>query len=86
MAGARGVRLRDLFRWPSPLERDIARRYLRSRRHSRFLSRSSVLAIVGVAMRYCAARAVRRSRGSTVICSKLVAPRVQIHSKIWRGR
>lgn len=34
MAGPRGVRLRELFRWPSPLEREIARRYLRSRRAS----------------------------------------------------
>ncbi|MBK6421776.1 MAG: ABC transporter permease [Gemmatimonadetes bacterium] len=54
MAGARGVRLRELFRWPSPLERDIARRYLRSRRSSGRVSLITAIATGGVAVGVCA--------------------------------
>lgn len=51
---ARGVRLRDLFRWPSALEREIARRYLRSRRASGRVSLITAIATGGVAVGVCA--------------------------------
>jgi lipoprotein-releasing system permease protein len=47
---AAGARLRDLFRWPSRLERDIARRYLRSRRASGRVSLITAIATGGVAV------------------------------------
>jgi lipoprotein-releasing system permease protein len=46
--------LRDFFRWPSRLERDLSRRYLRSRRPSGKLSLISGIAIGGVAVGVCA--------------------------------
>src|SRR5512134_248170 len=45
-----GARLLELFRLPSPLERDLARRYLKSRRASGRLSLISGIAIGGVAV------------------------------------
>ena len=54
MTGPRGVRLRELFRWPSPLEREIARRYLRSRRASGRVSLITAIATGGVAVGVCA--------------------------------
>jgi len=49
-AAASGARLVDLFRLPSSLERDLARRYLRSRRASGRLSLITGIAIGGVAV------------------------------------
>jgi lipoprotein-releasing system permease protein len=49
-----GARLLDFFRWPSRLERDLARRYLRSRRPAGKLSLISGIAIGGVAVGVCA--------------------------------
>ena len=45
-----GARFGELWRWPNPLERDLARRYLRSRRASGRLSLISGIAIGGVAV------------------------------------
>lgn len=49
-----GAGLLDFLRWPSRLERDLARRYLRSRRPSGKLSLISGIAIGGVAVGVCA--------------------------------
>lgn len=49
-----GARLRDLLRWPTPLEREIATRYLRSRRASGRVSLITVIATSGVAVGVCA--------------------------------
>jgi lipoprotein-releasing system permease protein len=51
---AAGARLIDFLRLPSRLERDLARRYLRSRRPSGKLSLISGIAIGGVAVGVCA--------------------------------
>lgn len=51
---ARGVRLWEFFRWPSRLERDIAGRYLRSRRASGRVSLITAIATGGVAVGVCA--------------------------------
>lgn len=44
------VRLRDLLRWPTRLERDIARRYMRSRRTNGRVSLITAIATGGVAV------------------------------------
>lgn len=44
------VPLRELLRWPSPLERRIAVRYLRSRRRRRAASLTTLISIGGVAV------------------------------------
>jgi lipoprotein-releasing system permease protein len=49
-----GARLRDLLRWPSRLEREIAVRYLRSRRASGRVSLITAIATGGVAVGVCA--------------------------------
>ncbi len=46
--------LRELLRWPTPLEREIARRYLRSRRASGRVSLITAIATGGVAVGVCA--------------------------------
>jgi lipoprotein-releasing system permease protein len=54
-AGAsNGAGLRDLLRWPSQLERDIAVRYLKSRRASGKVSLITAIATAGVAVGVCA--------------------------------
>jgi len=49
-----GAGLRQLLRWPTALERDIARRYLRSRRASGRVSLITAIATGGVAVGVCA--------------------------------
>jgi lipoprotein-releasing system permease protein len=49
-----GAGLRQLLRWPSALERDIARRYLKSRRASGRVSLITAIATGGVAVGVCA--------------------------------
>jgi lipoprotein-releasing system permease protein len=49
MAGGGGVELLSLLRWPDPLERKIAGRYMRGRR-SRALSLNTLISIGGVAV------------------------------------
>ncbi len=51
---AEGASLRQLLRWPTALERDIARRYLRSRRASGRVSLITTIATGGVAVGVCA--------------------------------
>lgn len=49
-----GARFRELLRWPSRLEREIALRYLRSRRMSGRVSLITAIATGGVAVGVCA--------------------------------
>jgi lipoprotein-releasing system permease protein len=48
--GRNGPALRELLRWPSGLERQIALRYLRSRRSTRRFSLNTFIAVGGVAV------------------------------------
>jgi lipoprotein-releasing system permease protein len=50
----RGARFKDLLRWPVRLEREIAMRYLRSRRASGRVSLITAIATGGVAVGVCA--------------------------------
>jgi lipoprotein-releasing system permease protein len=52
--GRQGASLRQLLRWPTALERDIARRYLKSRRASGRVSLITAIATGGVAVGVCA--------------------------------
>jgi lipoprotein-releasing system permease protein len=52
--GETAASLRQLLRWPSALEREIARRYLRSRRASGRVSLITTIATGGVAIGVCA--------------------------------
>ena len=51
---SRGAGIRELLRWPSRLERDIAMRYLRSRRASGRVSLITAISTGGVAVGVCA--------------------------------
>jgi lipoprotein-releasing system permease protein len=52
--GREGASLRQLLRWPTALEREIARRYLKSRRASGRVSLITAIATGGVAVGVCA--------------------------------
>jgi len=52
--GTAGAGFRDLLRWPSRLERDIAMRYLKSRRASGRVSLITAISTGGVAVGVCA--------------------------------